>query len=108
MLIGNENKNIIFIGAHDKGLSFHIGKRGTSGGKRFVSRDYKVLAKTIFEHGIDEDCIMSSSLDFAKEEGFRTDNGARKLLNRAIKFQNKHLNNKVHFTARKLYTLVGE
>ena len=80
---------ITFIGALEKGLSFYI---GVGLKKRIHSRDYKILARAIFNYGIHENCMMSSSMDFAKENGFRTNDGGRKLLNRAIRFQNKVVN----------------
>ena len=80
---------ITFIGALEKGLSFHI---GVAFKERIHSRDYKILARAIFDYGMSENCMMSSSMDFAREDGFRTNDGGRKLLNRAIRFQNKVVN----------------
>jgi hypothetical protein len=77
---------ITFIGALEKGLSFYI---GVGLKKRIHSRDYKILARAIFDYGMSENTMFSSSMDFAREDGFRTNGGARKLLNRAIRFQNK-------------------
>tara|TARA_R100000742_G_C4226794_1_gene49256 strand:- start:136 stop:444 length:309 start_codon:yes stop_codon:yes gene_type:complete len=94
---------ITHIGALEKGIAFYAwDKKDTleSVNHKWVisSRDYKVLAKAIFEHGISENCTMSSSMDFAKEDGFRTHSGARKLLNRAIRFHNKHFGHKVSYS----------
>lgn len=82
---------IKMIAADRKGLRFHLEYWvGIEKHLEFLeSRDYKILARAIFNYGIHENCMMSSSMDFAKEDGFRTHDGARKLLNRAIRFHNK-------------------
>ena len=84
---------IKFIGADRKGLRFHLDidmDLSDDGEPRVVeSRDYKILARAIFDYGMHENCMFSSSMDFAKEDGFRSHDGARKLLNRAIRFHNK-------------------
>jgi len=85
------NKMIKMIAADRKGLRFHLEADISYDGEPrvFESRDYKILARAIFDYGMSENTMFSSSMDFAKEDGFRTHDGARKLLNRAIRFQNK-------------------
>ncbi len=84
---------IKMIGAENRGLRFHLDidiDYSDDGEPRVIeSRDVSVLARAIFDYGISENCMMSSSMDFAREDGFRTHDGARKLLNRVIKFHNK-------------------
>ena len=50
----------------------------------FRSSDPIELAEFIYNNGIDENCIFPSSMDFAKEYGFKKDGDAKKLYQNAI------------------------
>ena len=50
----------------------------------FRSSDPIELAEFIYNNGIDENCCFPSSMDFAKENGFDTNDGAKKLFDHAL------------------------
>ena len=43
-----------------------------------------ILADIMSKHGFDDTVITSSSMDFASEYGFKTDDGAKKLYQNAM------------------------
>ena len=54
------------------------------GDKIKSSADPIILADIMSKHGFDDTVMASSSMDFAKEYGFKSDNGAKKLYKNAL------------------------
>lgn len=74
------NFGINFVNACTGGLSFTINcpKEGE------IQRRADDVADGVYwveRYGMASDCYLSSDMDFASEEGFKTDDGARKMLN---------------------------
>ena len=55
----------------------------------FASSDPKELAKAFLKYGCEETMSTSSSFDFGRESGFRTNDGVHKLFDRTFKIINK-------------------
>ena len=55
----------------------------------FASSDPKELAKAFLKYGGEETMSTSSSFDFGRESGFRTNDGVHKLFDRTFKIINK-------------------
>ncbi len=43
-----------------------------------------ILAEVMKKHGFEDTVMASSSMDFASEDGFKTDDGAKKLYQNAL------------------------
>ena len=71
-------KKIDFISADNGKLELHIGDKIKS------SADPIILADIMSKHGFDDTVMASSSMDFASEYGFKTDDGAKKLYKNAM------------------------
>ena len=54
------------------------------GDKIKSSADPIILADIMSKHGFDDTVMASSSMDFASEYGFKTDDGAKKLYQNAM------------------------
>ena len=70
---------IDYITAHNGGIKMFAGK-----GLKGWSKTAKGIAYTLKTCGIAESVYGSSSMDFASEEGFETNDGAMLLLKRAL------------------------
>ena len=69
---------IDYIGADNGGLALYAGNvtiRATT---------VEAVAEAMKNHGLAETVMGSSSMDFASEEGFETDDGAMLLFKRAL------------------------
>ena len=73
-----KKKKINFVSARDGKLELHVGDKVKS------SANPIILADIMSKYGFDDVVMASSSMDFAKENGFRTNNGAKKLYQNAI------------------------
>ena len=76
------NFGINFVTACSGGLNFHI---QTAEGE--IERRADDTADGVYwveRYGIASDCYLSSDMDFASEEGFADDDGAKKFLNRIM------------------------
>ena len=71
---------INYIDAHNGGIRMYAGVRNLKG----WSKTAEGIAYTLKTCGIAETLMGSSSMDFASEEGFETDDGAMLLLKRAL------------------------
>ena len=71
-------KKIDFISADNGKLELHMGDKIKS------SADPIILADIMSKHGFDDTVMASSSMDFAKENGFKTDDGAKILYKNAV------------------------
>jgi len=71
-------KKIDFVSARDGKLELHMGDKIKS------SADPIILADIMSKHGFDDTVMASSSMDFASEYGFKTDDGAKKLYQNAM------------------------
>ena len=73
-----KNKKIDFVSARDGKLELHVGDKVKSSANPIILDD--IMSK----YGFDDVVMASSSMDFAKENGFRTDDGAKKLYKNAL------------------------
>ena len=73
-----KNKKIDFVSARDGKLELHVGDKVKS------SANPIILADIMSKYGFDDVVMASSSMDYASEDGFRTDDGAKKLYQNAI------------------------
>ena len=76
------NFGINFVTACSGGLNFRI---QTAEGE--IERRADDTANGVYwveRYGIASDCYLSSDMDFASEEGFADDDGAKKFLNRIM------------------------
>ena len=71
-------KKIDFISADNGKLELHMGDKIKS------SADPIILADIMSKHGFDDTVMASSSMDFASEYGFKTDDGAKILYKNAV------------------------
>ena len=77
---------IDYIGADNGGLALYAGNvtiRATT---------VEAVAEAMKNHGLAEIVMGSSSMDFASEEGFETDDGALNMWNEAIGIYNWEVN----------------
>ena len=77
---------IDYIGADNGGLALYAGNvtiRATTA---------EAIAEAIKHYGIADTVMGSSSMDFASEEGFETDDGALNMWNEAIGIYNWEVN----------------
>ena len=78
--IEKELNKIEFVGAMDGKIVFY-----DKMDEEFSSNNPEKLARYMKTHNWDERYLASSSLHFASEYGFETDEGAKDLLKKAIK-----------------------
>ena len=71
---------IDYVDAYNGGIKMYAGV----GNHKGWSKTAKGIAYTLKTCGIAETIMGSSSMDFASEEGFETDDGAMLLLKRAL------------------------
>ena len=71
---------IDYVDAYNGGIKMYAGKGNLKG----WSKTAKGVAYTLKTCGIEDAIMGSSSMDFASEEGFETDDGAMLLLKRAL------------------------
>jgi len=69
---------IDFISALAGGIELHVGER------QYWASNAKDLSAFIAELGVANSCMHSSTMDFASEEGFASDDAAWKLWEAAI------------------------
>ena len=77
---------IDYIGADNGGLVLYAGNvtiRATTA---------EAIAEAMKNHGLAETVMRSSSMDFASEDGFETDDGALNMWNEAIGIYNWEVN----------------
>ena len=77
---------IDYIGADNGGLALYAGNvtiRATTA---------EAIAEAMKNHGLADRVMGSSSMDFASEEGFETDDGALNMWNEAIGIYNWEVN----------------
>jgi len=77
-----KNTKIDFISAEDGKLQLHYTEMGVE--KIKASENPIILAEVMRKHGFEDTVMASSSMDFAKESGFKSDDGAKKLYNNAL------------------------
>ena len=71
-------EKINFVSADNGKLALHVGDKVKS------SANPIILADIMSKYGFDDVVMASSSMDFAKENGFKTDDGAKKLYKNAL------------------------
>ena len=74
---------IDFITAHNGGIKMFAGV-GLVDNLKGWGKTAKSIAYTLKTVGLADRCMASSSMDFASENGFETDDGAMLLLKRAL------------------------
>ena len=77
---------IDYIGADNGGLALYAGNVTIS------ATTVEAVAEAMKTHGLAETVMGSSSMDFASEEGFETDDGALNMWNEAIGIYNWEVN----------------
>ena len=77
-----KNTKIDFVSAEDGKVFLSYTENGIR--KEKGSENPIILADIMKKHGFEDTVMASSSMDFAKEHGFRTDDGAKKLYQNAI------------------------
>ena len=75
-------EKINFISAEDGKLVLHYDQMGVHKSK--MSDNPIILADIMSKHGFADTVMASSSMDFASEYGFKTDDGAKKLYQNAM------------------------
>ena len=75
-------KKIDFVSADNGKLVLSFGDLDSRETKS--SADPIILADIMSKYGFDDVVMASSSMDFAKENGFKTDDGAKKLYKNAL------------------------
>ena len=80
-IIKRERENIMinYVDAVNGGIEMTTKK-----GETLWSDTVEGVAKAMYDYGIAKTMMGSSSMDFASEEGFETDEGAMLLLQRAL------------------------
>ena len=79
-----KHEKINFVSATNGYIELSWGSPFEDTRDSFTSNDVNALANQIKERGLDETASFSSSMDFAKEHGFRTDDGAKNLYKNAL------------------------
>ena len=77
-----KNTKINFISARDGKLQLHYYEMGVE--KIKASENPIILAEVMKKHGFEDTVMASSSMDYASEDGFKTDDGAKKLYKNAL------------------------
>tara|TARA_B100000941_G_scaffold60402_1_gene39708 strand:- start:476 stop:712 length:237 start_codon:yes stop_codon:yes gene_type:complete len=76
-------KETVFIDAHDGGIGVFIG----AGNKVGFAKTPKMLAYILDTKKIFGEVMFTSSMDFASENGFATDDGAKEFFNTAVEMR---------------------
>ena len=77
------NQETVFIGANNGGIEVFIGV----GNKVGFAKTSKMLAYILDTKKIYVSVMFTSSMDFASENGFATDDGAKELFNNAVEMR---------------------
>jgi len=77
---------IDYIGADNGGLAL------SAGNVTIRANTAEAIAEAMKDHGLAETVMGSSSMDFASEEGFETNDGALNMWNEAIGIYNWEVN----------------
>ena len=77
-----KNTKINFVSARDGKLQLHYYEMGVE--KIKSSENPIILAEVMKKHGFEDTVMASSSMDYASEDGFKTDDGAKKLYKNAL------------------------
>ena len=77
-----KNTKINFVSARDGKIQLHYYEMGVE--KIKASENPIILAEVMKKHGFEDTVMASSSMDYASEDGFRTDDGAKNLYNNAL------------------------
>ena len=76
-----KNKKINFVSADNGKLVLHMNDKDRT---QKSSANPIILAAIMDDYGFDDVVMASSSMDFAKEYGFKTHDGAKKLYQNAL------------------------
>ena len=80
-----KNKKINFVSAKDGKIELHMNDDNSSMDCTIKSSANPIiLADIMSKHGFADTVMASSSMDFASEYGFKTDDGAKKLYQNAM------------------------
>tara|TARA_Y100001937_G_C7091406_1_gene317927 strand:- start:297 stop:578 length:282 start_codon:yes stop_codon:yes gene_type:complete len=80
-----KKKKINFVSARDGKIELHFNDDNNSMDCTVKSSANPIiLADIMSKYGFDDVVMASSSMDYAKESGFKTDDGAKKLYNNAL------------------------
>ena len=80
-----KNEKINFVSADNGSLKLHWGDPLMDDTRaNFASNDVNALANEIRERGFEDGTFFSSSMDFAKENGFKNNKDAKKLFFKAV------------------------
>lgn len=77
-----KNTKINFVSAHDGKLQLHYTEMGVE--KIKASENPIILAEVMKKHGFEDTVMASSSMDWASESGFKSDDGAKNLYKNAL------------------------
>ena len=77
-----KNTKIDFVSAEDGKVFLSFYENGIR--KEKGSENPIILAEVMKKHGFEDTVMASSSMDYASEDGFKTDDGAKKLYQNAI------------------------
>ena len=77
-----KNTKINFVSAEDGKVFLSYTENGIR--KEKGSENPIILAEVMRKHGFEDTVMASSSMDYASEDGFRTDDGAKKLYKNAL------------------------
>ena len=77
------NQETVFIGANNGGIEVFIGV----GNKVGFAKTPKMLAYILDTKKIFGEVMFTSSMDFASENGFATDDGAKEFFNTAVEMR---------------------
>ena len=77
-----KNTKINFVSAEDGKVFLSYTENGIN--KKKGSENPIILAEVMRKHGFEDTVMASSSMDYASEDGFRTDDGAKKLYKNAL------------------------
>ena len=77
-----KNTKINFVSADDGKLELSYYEMGVR--KTKASENPIILAEVMKKHGFEDTVMASSSMDFASEYGFKTDDGAKILYKNAV------------------------
>lgn len=89
------NEGINYVNACSGGLRFNIQKDGEEFGRRADSIEDGVYF--VENYGLADALFFASDMDFATEEGFETDNGAKKFFDDILNAYNEKLGDEVPF-----------
>ena len=81
-MYNKKNTKIDFVSAEDGKVFLSFYENGIR--KEKGSENPIILADIMKKHGFEDTVMASSSMDYASEDGFKTDDGAKKLYQNAI------------------------